>query len=230
MRNYVLIIQGFEGILAEAFSNEDKKTTLKTLKVIKENSELAKLYTIVNNLRNGKVSEENVDSFINENIAFAKSIDYKKIAFPLDKSQKSDFQLHNDLGTILFEKKSAFNISEYNAAYSNVKKNLLEKKITLEKTKTIASKINESFNQIDIEDKVLVEKFVKTPVSERVNIFDETRSECIKQISKQINEHDDLETKVKMYKTKDIISEMVYNEKNYISDMVKIHELNKQLK
>ena len=76
MKNYTLVIQGLQGLLAESYLNEDKKTTTKIFNLLKENSELFKLFTIVTNLRNGRVSEESVDGFINENVQFAKDINY----------------------------------------------------------------------------------------------------------------------------------------------------------
>jgi frataxin-like iron-binding protein CyaY len=230
MRNYVLVIQGFEGILAEAYSNSDKSTAAKVLTTIKGNPEIAKLYTIVNNLRKGDVNESTVDSYIKENIEFSKGINYKKIAFPIANEIKSDYDLHNDIGTILFEEKTAYNINRYNSAYNSVKENLLKAKTLETKTSEVAKKISEGLNQMDKEDKILVEKFIKTPEGEKVTIFESTKSECLKHISKHISDCEDVSSKIKMYEAKDAVLDMAFNEKSYISDMVKIHNLNKQLK
>ena len=95
MKNYALIVQGFESILKESYEKNDKKTTSTILNEIKSNKELSKLYAIVDNLKRGKVAEENVDNFINENIEFAKQVNYSKIKFPFNNYIKSDEEIYN---------------------------------------------------------------------------------------------------------------------------------------
>ena len=229
MKNYALIVQGFEGILKESYEKNDKKTTSKILNEIKSNKELSKLYAIVDNLKRGKVTEETVDNFIKENIEFAKGIDYAKINFPLSSKVKSDEEIYNNIGKILFEEKNPFNLVEYNEAYSNVRSNLLETNMKAKNIAETAKKLTESFEVLDEADKILVEGFISTPKNERGNLFEATKTTCINLISKHIADCDDDSTKVKMYEAKERVSTMAYDESTFINDMIKIHEFNKQL-
>lgn len=229
MKNYALIVQGFESILKESYSKNDKKTTATILNEIKSNKELSKLYAIVDNLKRGKVTEETADSFINENIQFAKEINYSKIKFPLSENTKSDEEIYNSIGKILFEEKNPFNLMEYNEAYSNVRKNLLETEFKQKNLKETVQKLNESLKDLDDVDKVLVEGFVSTPKGERINLFEVAKKTCINLINKHISDSDNDSSKVKMYETKDMVLSMNYNEETFIGDMVKLHDFNKQL-
>jgi hypothetical protein len=229
MKNYALIVQGFEGILKESYDKNDKKTTSNILNEIKSNKELSKLYVIVDNLRRGKVTEETVDNFIRENIEFAKAIDYSKIKFPLSENVKSDEEIYNNIGKILFEEKNPFNLVDYNEAYANVRKNLLESNLIQKNLKETVQKLNESFEALEEADKVLVEGFISTPKNERNNLFESTKATCINLISKHIANADDDSSKVKMYEAKERVASMNYDESTFISDMIKIHEFNKQL-
>jgi chaperonin cofactor prefoldin len=229
MKNYALIVQGFESILKESYDKNDKKTTSTILNEIKSNKELSKLYVIVDNLKRGKVSEGTVDSFINENIQFAKEINYSKIKFPLSENIKSDEEIYNSIGKILFEEKSPFNLMEYNEAYSNVRNNLLESNSKQKNLKETVQKLSESFEILEDADKVLVEGFVSTPKNERGNLFEVAKSTCINLIAKHISNTDDDSSKVKMYETKEVVSSMNYSEDTFISDMIRLHDFNKQL-
>ncbi len=229
MKNYALIVQGFESILKESYDKNDKKTTSTILNEIKSNKELSKLYVIVDNLKRGKVSEGTVDSFINENIQFAKEINYSKIKFPLNGNIKSDEEIYNSIGKILFEEKNPFNLMEYNEAYSNVRNNLLESNLKQKNLKETVQKLSESFEVLEDADKVLVEGFVSTPKNERSNLFEVAKSTCINLIAKHISNADDDSSKVKMYETKDVVSSMNYSEETFISDMIRLHDFNKQL-
>jgi hypothetical protein len=229
MKNYALIVQGFESILKESYEKNDKKTTSTILNEIKSNKELLELYAIVDNLKRGKVTEENVDSFIKENIQFAKEINYSKIKFPFNSAIKSDEEIYNSIGKILFEEKSPFNLMEYNEAYSNVRNNLLESNLKQKNLKETVQKLSESFETLEDADKVLVEGFVSTPKSERGNLFEVAKSTCINLIAKHISNADDDSSKIKMYETKDVVSSMSYNEETFISDMIRLHDFNKQL-
>lgn len=228
MKNYALIIEGFESLLSEAYSKEDKKSASKILNTIKENVEIAKLYSIVHNLKNGETDKDNVDSFINENISFARKLDYNKIKYPFEKGQISENNLYNDIGMVLFEEKTSFNLNQYNKAYNNIKNNLL-KPLGIKGKIEKAKKISEGLNSIDEQDKVLVESFLRTPSKERKNIFENTKSECISKIKGMIENTEDSDLKLKMFEAKEMIQEMSFEEKSYIQDMVKIHNLNKQL-
>lgn len=229
MKNYALIVQGFESILKESYEKKDKKTTSSILNEIKSNKELSKLYAIVDNLKRGKVNEDNVDNFINENIEFAKEINYSKIKFPFNSTIKSDEEIYNSIGKILFEEKNPFNLIEYNEAYSNVRNNLLESNLTQKNLKETVQKLNESLQTLDDVDKILVEGFVSTPKNERSVLFETAKDTCITLINKHISNCDSDSSKVKMYETKDIVLSMNYNENNFINDMVRLHNFNKQL-
>ena len=230
MKNYTLVIQGLESLLAEAYEAKDKKSAAKILKIFKENKELSKLYSIVDNLKKGDVNETTVDQYINENISFAKRVDYSKIEFPFEKNMVSENDFYNHVGTILFEEKSAFNINSYNKAYQAVKNHLLDEIESKKRKSSTARKISEAIESVDSEDKMLVESFIKTPSNERQNLFESLKSECISNINKHISECENPELKVKMYETKDVILEMSFKAESYISDMLKIHDLNKNLK
>jgi len=229
MKNYALIVQGFESILKESYEKNDKKTTSTILNEIKSNKELSKLYAIVDNLKRGKVAEENVDNFINENIEFAKQVNYSKIKFPFNNSIKSDEEIYNSIGKILFEEKNPFNLMEYNEAYANVRNNLLESNIRQKNLKKTVQKMNESLKSLDEADKILVEGFVSTPKNERGMLFETAKSTCITLINKHISNCEDDSSKIKMYETKDVVFSMNYNESNFINDMIRLHNFNKQL-
>lgn len=230
MKNYALIVQGFESILKESYEKNDKRSTSTILNEIKSNKELSKLYAIVDNLKRGKVTEETVDTFINENIEFAKEINYSKIKFPLSNNIKSDEEIYNSIGKILFEEKNPFNLIEYNEAYNIVRSNLLESHFKQKNLKETVQRLNESLKDLDEVDKVLVEGFVSTPKNERSILFETAKSTCITLISKHISNCDDDNSKLKMYETKDVVYAMNYNESNFINDMLKLHNFNKQLK
>lgn len=230
MKNYTLVIQGLQGLLAESYLNEDKRTTTKIFNLLKENSELFKLFTIVTNLRNGRVSEESVDGFINENIQFAKGINYRHIKYPFSKEIKSDDSFFNEIGTVLFEEKTPFNIEKYTNAYQSVRNHLLSLNKSDEKIFSMAKSVNENLSKIDSEDKVLVESFIKAPLEDKSQLFENTKKSCLELISEHISNVDDIQTKVKMYEVKDKILTMEFNSKTYIQDIVKIHNLSKDLK
>jgi len=230
MKNYTLVIQGLQGLLAESYLNEDKKTTTKIFNILKENSELFKLFTIVTNLRNGRVSEESVDGFINENVQFAKDINYKYIKYPFSKDLTSDDSFFNEIGTVLFEEKTAFNIEKYTNAYQNVRNHLLALNKSDEKIFSMAKSVNENLSKIDAEDKVLVESFIKAPLEDKSSIFENTKNSCLEIISEHISQVDDVQTKVKMYQVKDKVLNMEFDTKTCIQDIVKMHNLSKDLK
>lgn len=230
MKNYTLVIQGLQGLLAESYLNEDKKTTTKIFNLLKENSELFKLFTIVTNLRNGRVSEESVDGFINENVQFAKNINYKSIKYPFSKEIKSDESFFNEIGTVLFEEKTPFNLEKYTNAYQSVRNHLLSLNKSDEKIFSMAKSVNENLSKIDAEDKVLVESFIKAPLEDKSMLFESTKKSCLEIISEHVSQVDDIQTKVKMYEVKDKILTMEFNSKTYIQDIVKIHNLSKDLK
>lgn len=230
MKNYTLVIQGLQGLLAESYLNEDKRTTTKIFNLLKENSELFKLFTIVTNLRNGRVSEESVDGFINENVQFAKDINYRRIKYPFSKEIKSDDSFFNEIGTVLFEEKTPFNIEKYTNAYQNVRSHLLSLNKSDEKIFSMAKSVNENLSKIDAEDKFLVESFIKAPLEDKGQLFESTKKSCLELISEHISQVDDIQTKVKMYEVKDKILTMEFNSKTYIQDIVKIHNLSKDLK
>ena len=230
MKNYTLVIQGLQGLLAESYLNEDKRTTTKIFNLLKENSELFKLFTIVTNLRNGRVSEESVDGFINENVQFSKDINYRHIKYPFSKEIKSDENFFNEIGTVLFEEKTPFNIEKYTNAYQSVRNHLLSLNKSDEKIFSMAKSVNENLSKIDAEDKVLVESFIKAPLEDKSMLFESTKKSCLEIISEHISQIDDIQTKVKMYEVKDKILTMEFNSKTYIQDIVKIHNLSKDLK
>lgn len=226
MKNYALITEQLSDLLVESYEKKDKKFTNKLIKEVRENKKLKSLYALVYNLKYGKVNESSVDNFIQENIKASKEFDFSEFDNILTEalSEKYSNEVLDSIGVLLFEKKSIFNLQEYNNAYNVVKNNLLKE--TLKKNK-LTKEINES--SLDVEDKRLVEKFMQSSKEEKITLFRENKEQCISAINKKLKETDSSETKLKLYEVKDMLSNMEYDDKEFIQEMVKVHELKKNL-
>ena len=229
MKNYALIVQGLTDLLQESYTQNYKHNTSKLLNKLVENSELKKLYAVVDNLKRGTPDEEEVEAYINENIRFASEIKYNKIPYPFDAKVESDDPLYNAIGVILFEKKNAFNLDRFNSAYKTVKQNLIESVRQKREIDSTQKQLSENLKVIDKKDKMLVEAIIQAAPEQKVAIFEAAKRDCITLIDSHIKETEEVELKLKMYETKDVILSMDYQDKSFAHDIAKIYNFTKEL-
>lgn len=229
MKNYALITEGINNILLESYTNKDKKKTQQILKEIKSNKPLKYLITIVNNLKNGEVQPMFVDDFINENIKTAKEMDFSSFDKILKESKSESNELLENIGIILFEEKTVFNLSKYTKAYNVVKTHLVEANTWKENITGKLKTLSTDYSKLGDEDKKLFESFIKANTSEKQAIYSSTKEECLKILKEHIKHSSDNTMKLKLYETKDMILNLSENSDSYIKNMVKLHELKKDL-
>lgn len=230
MKNYAILVQNLENLLAESFESQNKSKAIKILKEIKGNTKLKFLYTLVENLTNGTVQPQEVDSFINENIKVAKRIDFSCFdKLVKSNSKKPENKLINAIGTVLFENKTIFNISDYNNAYEIVKNQLVDRNSVELNKKAQITEIKKSSITLDKEDRTLLESFINLSTDEdRQSFFKSLIGEGVTALDTHIGKTTDVNTKLKLYETKDMLHSLVFDE-NHVEKMVKVHELKKEL-
>lgn len=229
MKNYALIVKGIEDLLVESYEKKDKATVSKMLLELKNNTKLKFLYTLVENLRNGKVAQNNVDTYINENIKFAKTLDFTEFDSLVNKDVLDEStELLESIGTLLFEDKTIFNMSKYHNAFDIVKQHLVESNTWEATYRGKLAEYSKSYVTMDSSDKQLFEQFLRTPKTDRAGMFKKMVTECVEVLNTSIQKMDDSEIKLKLYETKDMISKYEYDD-SYVEKIVKIHELKKSL-
>lgn len=232
MKNYALITEGINNLLVEFYGKKDKKNIKALLTEIKSNKEIKYLYTIVDNLKNGEVSPQSVDSFINENIKAAKELDLSILDNLLDEGvlrTDSTNEIIDSIGYILFENKTVFNLSEYTKAYEEVKTHLIEKNTWKDNLRNELLKCEADYSTLDSEDKLLFENFFKSNKTEKLKLYKEMKEECLSLISEHIKNETNATTKVNLYETKEVITEMKDDDENYVQYIAKLHDLKKKL-
>lgn len=228
MKNYALITKGIEDLLLESYETKDKDNINKLLKELKNNSKLKTLFSIVDNLKSGDIPPHKVDAFIKENINIARKIDFSEFDSLIDDNVETT-ELLESIGIILFNEKNAINISEHYRAYDVVKKNLNENLKYKEEYENKLAEYSEKYIKLDVEDKALFEQFFTTNSNGRKKVFESLVTECTDLLNEKISEVDDLQVKLKLYETKEIISSCKYNTEDYAEKMTMIHELKKDI-
>lgn len=228
MKNYALITEEIHKLLLESYESKDKRLTKAILSELKSNKELQLLYTVVNNLKNGEVTPEYVDDFINENIKYAQQTNFTSFDSLLNEKLETN-ELIDNIGIVLFETKTAFNISKHTKAYEAVKNHLLEKNNWKKQASQSLREMEELYlNITDEDDKALFESFIKSDKTGRNEIYHSTKQECIDILNKHIANCKIDSTKVKLYETKDFVMSLKGDEDVY-KNLAKLHELKKDL-
>jgi hypothetical protein len=86
-------------------------------------------------------------------------------------------------------------------------------------------KFHEKYSTLDEGDKVLLQKLIKSNDSEKQELLETYKTECLD----LLNEVKDEESQAKVKKAIDKIKEMVYNQKNVDDDIIGLHDFKKQL-
>jgi hypothetical protein len=219
------------GDLLDALFEEsiNNKTLFKKLnKIIKENKDI---FTYHNKIKNSEDKEQLNESFKNSNINVSK---YDNFLSELDnlcvenkleiKSNDKNFHIEN----ILLKNDITTLKESFDFLLNKTKNNLLEnlKAFTPEQKQTILNKrLLMLSEQLDGEDKLIFESYVKNDNSVRVDLFNALLSKAKEYVNEQIKGIEDLELKNVLLETKSKLIDMKFNEDTFISDYNGLKEL-----
>lgn len=229
MKNYLTIVEKLNSGLVGAYKTNNKALAKNIVEQFK-NPKLATLNKAIHNLSNERISPEMVDKFIQENVDFVRKYDYSDLNTFLSEEKTRSNEYLSDLGMILFEEKNIHNLADYTRAYQNVRNRLIENFQWKKSADEKMSSLEESISSLDDDDKLMVENYIKNDVIGRKNIFEDVKNECVQMIKDFIGKETSLETKLNLYETKEIISNMSPSSEDYIPSLVKLHQLKKELK
>jgi len=222
-------IKPLDTLLLEAYQNKDKKAATKILSEVKKNPKHKMLYALVDNLKNGSVPTTDVDAFINENIEMAKTLQISKLKPLFENKDTESDTLMQAITTLLFEGKTAMNMSDYYKSFAIVRENLKAINTSQEDFNEELTSFGTAYESLDSADKVIVENFFKTPYSQRATIFESLAKECVDLLSENIKESTNTNEKLKLYEAKDMISNYKFSDENFVEHLVNLHELKKDL-
>lgn len=230
MKNYGIIVKGINDLMVESYEKKDKKMVKKLMTEIKRNKDLKKLYAVVDNLTNGEVTPEQTELYINENVKVAKSLSLKQFDTLLEQMSKTESdKLTEDIGYILFEKRTVYNWSKYNKSFENVKNHLIEKNTWEQNTKKKLTQLSEKYTQLNKHDKVLFEQFVKTPKEQQHGLLEESINTCVKKINSLIESVDGDKSKIQLYQMKDKVLSYANEKADLVKSLLDLHKLSGEL-
>lgn len=248
----------FTEILIESHVKGDKKGKnlyKKFLKTLKENETLKTYFIAYKNLEGKTVnSEDEANQYINEHISILqnyrgdKSLNNQstKLIKLLEgngyKVTQKPTELHKALNTLISTKKDVTTIDTLLESTNVIKKHLLTPKTTVkestEKTTVdpnkflnlVVDKYNDKYSSLSEEDKKIVKTILSNNKEEQESLLNTLKKESTELLNKLIKEYNfNTEVKVKLYESKDMIQETVFNEKTFKEDIIKIYDLMKNL-
>lgn len=217
MKDLVKIKNKLDDLIKESYLSENKEQTKAIFQELSENTNLKILYYCVNNLQNPPVlNESEIVEFIDENVKLAKtinSVDLKRLASELKDVELSI--LDEQINTVLFSTKDAFNFAEYSGAKTGIFEAI--------KSKRRPTTLNLSeYSEEDLE-------FVKKVISDPEPVFQNLCKECLDVLEQKLETEADLNTKLLIYETREKILQSQINFKFSPENVIEILNLKNDL-
>jgi hypothetical protein len=258
MKNFGVIKNTFSDILVEGIIRKDDKLKSlfkKFLKTVKENKILKAQFSIYKNLETRQDTDFNkAILYVNENINLLKKIGTDEIIKAnqelLKLSEGVDVKhgvydeslknLHENITTLIFTKKSPDTIDEMVDVASKVAIHITEnKKIKTPisedlipnsvLTSLYLSKFNEKYPDLSESEKEIIRVSLLNS-NEQKEIYSKAINECNTLIENKLIEVSKEEAKETLLKVKDKLTNLVYNAESFATDYTKLVELKNDLK
>lgn len=235
-----------------------KKLYKQFLKIIKENETLRSNFIVYKNIEN-KVSKSEIEAneYLKENLSLlekyrdtrgkkVKSI-YESNNQLLSLLKKHGYkltdkpsELHEALHKLTTSEKNVSNINELHESFEKVKTWLTTPKSTkikeVEKPvdankflNIVVEKYNKKYSDLSEQDKKILKVILSENENEKKSLLEELSKDVIGIINESLSNHSNIEIKVKLLETKDIIRDMKYNKDTFKEDLLKIYELKNNL-
>lgn len=191
--------------------------------------------SILNKYTKKEILEENkkLEKFFNEQKENEKSNLYESInTLILENSKNNKFKnidkIHSSFENILNHIKNNDKnlINENKSIFDEYKDKYLNVDFIFNKA---VDKFNKKYSHLSEGEKRLLKVLIHNNIEEQKNIFENIINETKNKINKLLIKEEDPIVSNKLYKTKEKLSEMCYNEKTLIDDFVKLNSLKESL-
>lgn len=249
----------FASQLIKSRLNEEekgKKLYKKFIKLMTEDEILKSQFIVYKNIENKHFDNEvNASGYLKENVSVLKKYTQQQIEesnkklIKLLESEGVDMdsvfnkELHKSFHTLISEEKNATNVNKMYESFNTVKDWLLvEKKAEVKSDyvregldpkvflELVVEKYNEKYSELTEEDKRVIHVLREGDESSKESLMKALVKENIGLINNHLQEYGGtLEMKEKLLETKDVIYEMVDNNKSFGENVLKLLELKKNL-
>jgi len=236
-----------------------KKLYKQFLKIIKENETLRSNFIVYKNIENKvSKSEIEANEYLKENLSLLekyRDVRGKKIKSIFEsnnqlllllkkhgyKLNEKPSELHESLHKLTTSQKDVSNINELHESFEKVKSWLL----TPKKTETdvdvkkpvdankflniVVEKYNKKYSDLSEQDKKILKVILSENENEKKSLLEELSKDVINIINESLTNYTNLELKVKLLETKDVIRDMSYNKDTFKENLLKIYELKNNL-
>jgi hypothetical protein len=214
-------------IVYKNIENKFSKSEIEANEYLKENLSLLEKYRDTRGKKIKNIQESN-----NQLISLLKKHGYKLTEKPSE--------LHESLHKLITFEKDVTNINELHESFEKVKTWLTTPKST--KTKEVekpvdankflnivVEKYNKKYSDLSEQDKKILKVILSENENEKKSLLEELSKDVIGIINESLNNHSNIEIKVKLLETKDIIRDMKYNKDTFKEDLLKVYELKNNL-
>jgi len=248
MRNFGSIRTLINRSLSDAYLNENsegKDIFKKYVKLLKEDTNLKNLFFLHKNLEDTTLSTEvEAKEFIKENIEFVKLADEESLIGSISKvdslvsGEVEPNVLHNAIHDLVFTERTLENLPVIYEAVSTLSTHLLIEKNrgelnlqaeyeTVDSDKLLelaVNKYNDRYGALsEMERNIIRLSLLGSQVKETA--FNSIVSENLSSIDTSLIDHDEMDVREKLKKTKEKLSSMAYNEDSFVDDMFKLSTL-----
>jgi len=236
-----------------------KKLYKEFLKIIKENETLSSNFIVYKNIESKvSKSEIEANEYLKENLSLlekyrdargkkVKSIQesnnqllslLKKHGYKLTEKPS---ELHESLHKLITFEKDVTNINELHESFEkvktwlttpkNIENRLVEKPVNANKfLNIVVEKYNEKYSTISEEEKKVIKVILSENEEEKKSLLENLCNNVINLINESLNNfNSNLEIKVKLLETKDVIRDMKYHKDSFKEDILKIYDLKNNL-
>ena len=248
MRNFGSIRTLINRSLSDAYLNENsegKDIFKKYVKLLKEDTNLKNLFFLHKNLEDTTLSNNTeAKEFIKENIEFIKLADEESLIGSISKvdslvsGEVEPNVLHNAIHDLVFTERTLENLPVIYEAVSTLSTHLLIEKNrgelnlqaeyeTVDSDKLLelaVNKYNDRYGALsEMERNIIRLSLLGSQVKETA--FNSIVSENLSSIDTSLIDHDEMDVREKLKKTKEKLSSMAYNEDSFVDDMFKLSTL-----
>jgi hypothetical protein len=218
-------------IVYKNIENKTSKSEIEANEYLKENLTLLEKYRDVRGKKVKSITEGN-HKLLNL---------LKKYGYKLDGKPS---QLHECLHNLTTSVKDVSNINEIHESFETVKKWLTTPKDNSDLNKNsnkkpvdankflniVVEKYNDKYSTISEEEKKIIKSILSENDSEKELLLKEMSEEVISIINKSLIDYrNNIEVKVKLLETKDVIRDLKYDKNSFKEDILKIYELKNNL-
>jgi len=250
MKKFGEIKDTFNSILSESIikkDNEGKKIFKEYLKILKENKSLRSQYLIFKNLEFKRFeSSTDAKDYIKENINLLKDLDKKELEKGnkdllslLEERElvKDNEDLYKHINILTNTTKSASSLDKLQQSINFIKDRMTVKEEIKESvsdsinippsvlTKMATNRFNLKYADITEGEKEIIKTILNGDDTDKKNVYENLKTECIDIIDNRLNEEIDLDLKDKILKVKDKLLRMAYNPDEYVKDINSVYEL-----